>query len=140
MTYTPRTQSTNNQDLHRLVGQIIDHRLRVMSLHHTSPRQWLYQVEPPSVGKTRRALKVLGDPLAREPGAFYRLKTSYERLKRIESPYIEQVYECGRLSNEVKSEMHRAMNSIAEHQICLNQWGATTILCRFKNTNQCEIM
>ena len=97
MTYTPRTQSSNSEDLHRLVGQIIDHRLRVMSLHYASPRQWLYQVEPPSVGKTRRALKVLGDPLAREPGAFYRLKTSYERLKRIESPYIEKVYECGLL-------------------------------------------
>ena len=97
MTYNLRTSNTASEDLHRLVGQIIDHRLRVINLHYASPRQWLYQVEPPSVGKTRRALKVLGDPLAREPGAFYRLKTSYERLKRIDSPYIEQVYECGLL-------------------------------------------
>ena len=84
-------------DQHRLVGQILDDRLRVISLNHTSPRQWLYQVEPPSVGKTRRALKVLGDPLAREPGSFYRLKTAYDRLKRVSSPYIERVYECGLL-------------------------------------------
>ena len=84
-------------DQHRLVGHILDNRLRVISLNHISPRQWLYQVEPPSVGKTRRALKVLGDPLSREPGAFYRLKTSYQRLKQINSPYIERVYECGLL-------------------------------------------
>ena len=97
MAYSQRLQSSHSEDLHRLTGQIIDHRLRVMSLHYTSPRQWLYQVEPPSVGKTRRALKVLGDPLAREPGAFYRLKTSYKRLKGLESPHLERVYECGLL-------------------------------------------
>lgn len=84
-------------DQHRLLGQILDNRLRVISLNHISPRQWLYQVEPPSVGKTRRALKVLGDPLSREPGAFYRLKTSYQRLKQINSPYVERSYECGLL-------------------------------------------
>lgn len=84
-------------DLHQLTGQVIDDRLRVINLHHSGPRQWLYQVEPPSVGKTRRALKVIGDPLAREPGAFYRLKTAYQRLKRLESPYVEKVYECGLL-------------------------------------------
>ena len=84
-------------DQHRLVGQILDDRLRVISLNHFSPRQWLYQVEPPSVGKTRRALKILGDPLAREPGSFYRLKTAYDRLKRLDTPYIERVYECGLL-------------------------------------------
>lgn len=92
-----KAQHYLQDDLHRLIGQIIDHRLRVIGLHYVSPHQWLYQVEPPSVGKTRRALKVLGDPLAREPGSFYRLKTSYERLKRVESSHVERVYESGLL-------------------------------------------
>ncbi len=97
--YKTRSSSSNKHegDQHRLVGQILDDRLRVISLNHISPRQWLYQVEPPSVGKTRRALKVLGDPLSREPGSFYRLKTAYDRLKRLDSPYIERAYECGLL-------------------------------------------
>ena len=97
--YKNRSGSSNKHegDQHRLVGQILDDRLRVISLNHISSRQWLYQVEPPSVGKTRRALKILGDPLSREPGSFYRLKTAYDRLKRIDSPYVERAYECGLL-------------------------------------------
>lgn len=97
--YKNRSAASNKYegDQHRLVGQILDHRLRVISLNNISPRQWLYQVEPPSVGKTRRALKILGDPLSREPGSFYRLKTAYGRLKRIDSPYVERAYECGLL-------------------------------------------
>lgn len=102
MPSTKRASATSakyhvQDDVHHLIGQIIDHRLRVINLHHVSPHQWLYQVEPPSVGKTRRALKVLGDPFGREPGSYYRLKTSYERLKRVESPHIERAYECGLL-------------------------------------------
>ena len=97
--YKNRSGSSNKHegDQHRLVGQILDDRLRVISLNNISSRQWLYQVEPPSVGKTRRALKILGDPLSREPGSFYRLKTAYDRLKRIDSPYVERAYECGLL-------------------------------------------
>ena len=84
-----------DRDLHALVGQVLDERLRVISLSYVSPRQWLYEVEPPSVGKTRRALKVLGDPGGREPGSFYRLKVMCDRLKGVTSPHIERVFECG---------------------------------------------
>ena len=86
-----------DRDLHDLVGQVLDGRLRVIRLAYVSPRQWLYEVEPPSVGKTRRALKVLGDPAGREPGSFYRLRTTCDRLRALESPYVEQVYEAGTL-------------------------------------------
>ena len=84
-----------DQDLHRLVGQILNDRLRVLKLSFVSPRQWLYEVEPPSVGKTRRALKVLGHPEGREPGSFYRLSTSCDRMKQSTSPYLEKIYETG---------------------------------------------
>ena len=56
-----------NLDLHRLVGSLIDQRLRVLRLVQVSPKGWLYEVEPPGVGQTRRALKVIGCPAAREP-------------------------------------------------------------------------
>ncbi len=114
--YTSLSKRTTHieGDQHRLVGQILDNRLRVLSLNHVSPRQWLYQVEPPSVGKTRRALKVLGDPLSREPGSYYRLKTSYHRLKQITSPYLERSYECGLLHDHtpyivVEWEPHQSL-------------------------------
>lgn len=94
---TNSSQTKTKGDHHQLLAQIIDDRLRVISLHSSSSRQWLYQVEPPSVGTTRRAMKVLGDPLAREPGSFYRLKTAYQNLKRLETPYVEKVFECGLL-------------------------------------------
>lgn len=82
-------------DLHELVGQVLNERLRVVQLSYVSARQWLYEVEPPSVGKTRRALKVLGHPSGREPGSFYRLKTSMDRLRGLQCPQLEEVYEVG---------------------------------------------
>ena len=82
-------------DLHELVGQVLNERLRVVQLSYVSARQWLYEVEPPSVGKTRRALKVLGHPSGREPGSFYRLKTALDRLKGLGCPQLEEVYEVG---------------------------------------------
>lgn len=82
-------------DLHELVGQVLNERLRVVQLSYVSPRQWLYEVEPPSVGKTRRALKVFGHAAGREPGSFYRLKTTCDRLKGLECSHLEAVYETG---------------------------------------------
>jgi len=82
-------------DLHELVGQVLNERLRVVQLSYVSARQWLYEVEPPSVGKTRRALKVLGHPSGREPGSFYRLKTSLDRLKGLTCPQLEEIFEVG---------------------------------------------
>lgn len=95
-TAQPRAKSKRvEHDLHELVGQVVNERLRVVRLSYVSPRQWLYEVEPPSVGKTRRALKVLGHPSGREPGSFYRLKTALDKLKSLSSPHLERVYECG---------------------------------------------
>ena len=97
MLKSKKSSKKTDQDLHRLVGQVLDHRLRVLKLNFVSPRQWLYEAEPPSVGKTRRALKVLGQPEGREPGSFYRLNTYCERVKSISSDFIEKVYETGLL-------------------------------------------
>jgi serine/threonine protein kinase len=85
------------QDVHDLVGHVLDDRLRVIRLAYISPRQWLYEAEPPSVGKTRCAIKVLGDPSGREPGSFYRFKVVCDRIKASQSLRIEKVLECGTL-------------------------------------------
>ena len=84
-------------DLHELVGHVLDDRLRVLRLAYVSPRQWLYEAEPPSVGKTRCAIKILGDPSGREPGSFYRFKVICDRIKSSQSPRIEKILECGTL-------------------------------------------
>jgi len=114
-------------DLHGLVGQVLNERLRVVQLSYVSARQWLYEVEPPSVGKTRRALKVLGHPSGREPGSFYRLKTALDRLKGLHCPQLEEIYEVGVLHDLTpylvsEWEPHQSLYELLRHRRAPLKW------------------
>ena len=95
-----RSTKKQNLDLHRLVGSLIDDRLRVLRLAHMSPSGWLYEIEPPGVGQTRRALKVLASSAAREPSARARLNLLATRLPSMKISGVEQVFELGWLPDE----------------------------------------
>jgi serine/threonine protein kinase len=88
------------RDLHELVGQVVDERFRVLKLLYVSPRQWLYEVEPPSVGRTRRALKLIALPNAREPKANLHLVQLSHLLKEVKSPYVEEFFDLGWLNEQ----------------------------------------
>ena len=87
-------------DIYELVGEFIDGRLKVLRLAYISAYKWIYEVEPPSVGKTRRGLKVLASPEARQKGSYDRLHQLATQLKQIQSPYLERVYESGQLYDQ----------------------------------------
>ncbi|MFN3199235.1 MAG: serine/threonine protein kinase [Bradymonadia bacterium] len=87
-------------DLHRLEGHVIDGRYRVLRTIHAGPRTVTYEVEPPGVGTTRRALKVFTLPEAREPEAMERLATHVEVVRTLDCPDLERSYSHGRLMDE----------------------------------------
>ncbi len=84
-------------DLYGVLGQVVARRFRVLALQHAGPRGHVYEVEPPGVGQSRRALKVLGLPEAREPEAIERLHVHVDRVQGLEHPHAERVYELGTL-------------------------------------------
>lgn len=81
------------------MGQVVARRFRVLSLRHAGPRSTVYEVEPPGVGRCRRALKVLGLPEAREPEAIERLHGHVDRVRALEHPHLERTYELGTLTD-----------------------------------------
>ena len=98
MTSTAKKRSIEEPgDLHGLLGQVVARRFRVLGLRHSGPRSTVYEAEPPGVGRCRRALKVLGLPEAREPEALERLHGQVDRVRGLEHPHLEQVYELGTL-------------------------------------------
>jgi serine/threonine-protein kinase len=100
MTAIPAKQQKVPRDLHELVGQVIDERFRVKRLAYVSPRQWLYEVEPPSVGHTRRALKLIALLEARESNIAQKLLHLTNTLREIKSPCIEEMFDLGWLADE----------------------------------------
>jgi serine/threonine-protein kinase len=100
MTAIPAKQQKVPRDLHELVAQVIDERFRVKRLAYVSPRQWLYEVEPPSVGHTRRALKLIALPEARENNIAQKLLHLSNSLRSIKSPCLEEMFDLGWLEDE----------------------------------------
>jgi serine/threonine-protein kinase len=100
MTAISAKQQKVPRDLHELVAQVIDERFRVKRLAYVSPRQWLYEVEPPSVGHTRRALKLIALPEARENNIAQKLLHLSNSLRSIKSPYLEEMFDLGWLEDE----------------------------------------
>lgn len=87
-------------DLHGLVDQVVAGRFRVLSVRHAGPRSLVYEAEPPGVGQSRRALKVIGRPEAREPEALDRLRQFVEATRGLQHPGLERVHEIGTLPDE----------------------------------------
>lgn len=87
-------------DLFGLEGTILYGRYRVLRLVHAGPRCLVYEVEPPGVGTSRRALKVLTTPEGRDPEAIERLATHVEVARGIGHTDLERVYSFGRLADE----------------------------------------
>ena len=96
-------------DFHRLVGQVIAGRLRVLDVVHTGPRGVIYEAEPPGVGKIRRALKLLTLPEALEPVGLRRLRALLDLKRGLQHPHLETTYEVGVLGDQtpyVLTEWH----------------------------------
>ncbi len=79
-------------DLHRLIGTVVSRRFRVLDVLHGGPHGTLYEVEPPGVGRSRRALKTLERPEAREPEALARLRRFVERARDLDDPHVARVH------------------------------------------------
>ncbi len=79
-------------DLHRLIGTVVSRRFRVLDVLHGGPHGTLYEVEPPGVGRSRRALKTLERPEAREPEALARLRRFAERARDLDDPHVARVH------------------------------------------------
>ncbi len=89
------------EDTYGLIGTVVARRFRVLNLVHIGPRGAVYEIEPPGVGKSRRALKVIAVPEARDPRCMERLQTLVDRLKGIEHQHLETVYELGVLADQM---------------------------------------
>ncbi|MBU0553515.1 serine/threonine protein kinase, partial [Myxococcota bacterium] len=92
--------SLPDNDLHGLLGAIVDGRFRVLRLHHFGPNGALYEVEPPSVGRARKGLKLLTLPEARDPKALERLERFVKRYKAITHRHLVKVNGLGWLSDQ----------------------------------------
>jgi serine/threonine-protein kinase len=95
-----RAVATPVHDLHGLVGRVVDGRFRVLGLHFAGPRGVVYEVEPPSVGYTRRALKVITLPDGRDPSARERLRGFVETARVVDHPCVARVWDFGVLPDE----------------------------------------
>lgn len=84
----------------RLVGQVVAGRFRILAQRYAGPHSRVYEVEPPSVGHARRALKLRCTPEAREPAASDRLGTLAEVARGLDSPHVEEIFGCGRLPDD----------------------------------------
>lgn len=93
-------EKNDGDDLHGLVGQVVAGRFRVLSVFFAGPRGIVYEVEPPGVGRERRALKVIDLPEAREPIAVERLARYVEIAQTIRHPHLETVHEMGYLADD----------------------------------------
>lgn len=87
-------------DLHGLIGQVVDGRFRVLGLQHAGPRGFVYEVEPPSVGYTRRALKVVTLADGRDPIAREALQVFVAAVRGVEHPDLARVIDMGLLFDE----------------------------------------
>lgn len=96
MNWTPPPEEVA-QDLRGLVGEIVAGRFRVLGVAHAGRNGVVYEVEPPSVGHQRRALKLLDVPEARDAQAVARLRACVEATRGLENPYLERLYEVGEL-------------------------------------------
>lgn len=85
-------QRTPPIDRHGLVGSVVSRRFRVLDLCHGGPHGSVYEVEPPGVGRARRALKTLDLPEARFPGAVERLRHYVEATRDLDHPNLERLY------------------------------------------------
>ncbi len=83
-----------------LIDQVVQGRFRALALRAKGPNGVVYEAEPPDVGVSRRAIKLITSPEAREPHAFERLRGYVERMRGLEHPNLERVYELGMLPDE----------------------------------------
>ena len=96
--FNQKATSAHTDD--RLIGEVVAGRFRILSRHHAGARSRIYEVEPPSVGHARRALKVLCAPEAREPAVFDRLSTLAEVARGLHHPHVEEIHGSGRMPDD----------------------------------------